>query len=216
MAYPNLPARPVEEIDDRVIRMRADGLSYSDMAQALGLTAAQGARQRYFSARARQIPPECLPRTHERPGLGLIAWAAGFLDGEGCIYGYESGAGTHGRFQFGVRVAQTCAEPIEELHRVWGGTVRVGTPRNPRHQQQWWWSIQGRDAAAFLEDVLPHLRVKFRAAQAAIPCLYRVHTSKQRFSEREAAERRSAIAVLRETNSGKAGRRGGDPDRVNS
>lgn len=203
-----LPAKPVEEQDDAIIRARAFGRSYTDMAADAGLACAESARQRYYAARARQIPPEFLPRTHERPGLGLVAWAAGFFDGEGCVYGYESRAGAHGRFQFGIRVAQTTPEPIEELQRTWGGTVRVATPRNTRHQTQWWWSIQGRDAAAFLEDVLPHLRVKFRAAQAAIPCLYRVHTSKQRFSEREVAERRAAIAVLAETNAGKAGRRG--------
>jgi hypothetical protein len=77
------------------------------------------------------------------------------------------------------------------------------------HQVQWRWHIGGRDAGYFLEDVLPHLRVKFEAARAAIPVLLATKTNRRLFTPSEVVERQALVAVLRATNAGKAGRKKG-------
>lgn len=197
--------------DDLAIRLRMDGLSFAQMAPALGLKTADGAMSRYRAARARQIPPEHLPRPHPRPSGLVIAWAAGFFDGEGCIFGYEGVQlnSRYRRFGFGVTVAQIVRAPLDVLAEAWGGAVHAKPSTNPRHSDQFLWGISGREAATFLADALPHLRVKRVAAEVALPVLFRTKgKGGGPYSETELAERRAAVATLSQLNSRKGGRHG--------
>lgn len=182
------------------IQLRADGLSYRQMAPRLGVKTADGAQQVYWAARASQIPAVAAPTVRTRPPLVVIAWAAGFFDGEGCVFGYEDVQGGYRRFTFGVAVAQTTPEPLERLAMHWGGNVRSRPAPSERQKPQWRWEIRGAKAAAFLEDVLPYLVVKHEAALAGMPVMFRTHRHGIAFSTDEVAERRAAVARLRELN----------------
>ena len=186
---------------DLAIRLRAEGLSYRQMAPRLGLQTADGAQNLYRSARASQIPTASAPKVRTRPPLVVIAWAAGFFDGEGCVFGYEGEQpGGYRRFTFGIALAQTTPEPLERLAAHWGGKVRPKAAPSPRHKDQWTWGIRGADAAAFLEDVLPYLVVKHAAALAGMPVMFRTHRQGIPYSLEEVEERRAAVARLRVLN----------------
>jgi hypothetical protein len=186
--------------DDRVIRLRAEGLTYRQIADRFGLSSASEAQRRYRNARARQIPPEHRPRAYPQPSGLIVAWAAGFFDGEGCVFGYEGTQNGYRRFTFGIQVAQTDRVPLDDLQRRWGGSVRPIKQQKPSHRPAWSWAIRGHDAGVFLRDVRPYLRVKGRAADAAIPCLLGTHSHGIPFTAAEVELRRQAIAVLRDTN----------------
>jgi len=192
---------------DHVIGLRAAGLSYREIAGEIGVKTASEAQQAYFAARGSQIPT-VTERTRPRPSGLTVAWAAGFFDGEGCIYGYEGVQnGGYRRFTFGVTVAQVVPEPLEELRAGWGGKIRAKAAGQAHHSDQWIWSIRGSDAGWFLEDVLPHLRVKYAGARAAIPCLLNVHRHGVGFTEAEVLSLRTAISVIHRGN--RKGKRAG-------
>jgi len=68
-----------------------------------------------------------------------IAWAAGFLEGEGCFFAKD----------IGVFAAQVQREPLERLQKMLGGNIRPRpAPDNfPNGQPQNYWSIHGTRAA---------------------------------------------------------------------
>lgn len=191
---------PQDVLNERyqaVVPLRLAGLSYRAIAARLGLSSAQEALNAFNQARVAAIPVD-RSRPHPKPSETFVAWAAGFFDGEGCIFGYESVQGGRWRsFSFGLQVCQVSREPLDELQAAYGGGVRFQAQSNPRHRDQFAWSIKGLEAAWFLEDVLPHLRVKYEEARVALPCLFRTHRKGVGFTEAEVELRRSAIAALR-------------------
>lgn len=88
-----------------------------------------------------------------------VAWAAGFLDGEG-----HFGIGRGGRGGRHLRVVLEAAqvatrEPLDRLQRLFGGNVREG-------KSAWRWTLSGRDAVLTALLVLcPLLSVKGEAAR---------------------------------------------------
>ena len=88
----------------------------------------------------------------------MNSYAAGLVDGEGTIQLYIR---ENGRVDRRVRI--TGAFPrslLVELQSTWGGTIRVETLRPHQRLQQLSWTIFANEAAVFLQDILPHLRVK--------------------------------------------------------
>jgi hypothetical protein len=185
--------------------MRGEGMLFREIADGFGYEQMQSAwllhrrAERWLATMLSPLEPaptvECEPLSDT-----FIAWAAGFFDGEGCIYASESEQGGYRRFTFVLQVAQVRREPLDALSAAWGGSVRGQQPRNPRHQFQWQWGLRGRKAAQFLSDVLPYLRVKAEPARAAIPCLERVHAHGAAYTDEEIVGRRAAIAVIRAAN----------------
>jgi hypothetical protein len=188
----------------RVLAMVADGASTQDVADAFGRRDRRAGWDLQKKARRWLVwvtgPTEDVPPRQD-PDPAVIAWAAGFFDGEGCVTGYEGlQGGRWRRFSFGVQVAQVRREPLDLLQATWGGSIRAVQTRRPEHQDQFIWTIRGQPGARFLTDILPHLRVKTVAAQAAIPCLFRIHKHGVAFTEDEVAGRRAAIAIIRAAN----------------
>lgn len=179
--------------DDEVLRLRASGMPFTKIAPRIGLTTREAARLAFRRARVRALDPRPV---RPKPSAAMVAWAAGFFDGEGCIFGYEHVERGHGRFAFGLTVSQVVEAPIRTLHRYWGGSVRHLPRRVAIHSEQWHWQVRGRDAADFLRTVLPHLQVKAASARVALPCLFRTHKRGVRYTQAEMVERRAAIAFL--------------------
>jgi hypothetical protein len=95
----------------------------------------------------------------------IVPWAAGFFDGEGCVLVVQLSTGS---LRVGIDVTQIDRRPLDALAERWGGRVgsfdrkRVGT--RVAHK----WRLHGREAQAFLADVLPFLRVKRAVALLAL------------------------------------------------
>lgn len=192
---PRTPQDVLNARYDAAIRLRVEGLSYRRIAERLGLGSPDEARNAYMQGRAAQIPVD-RSRPHPRPSETFIAWAAGFFDGEGWIGASERLQGDYREFRFAVGVAQTVRTPLDELQAAWGGVVRLEKPRLLSISPIWSWWVRGIEAAWFLEDVLPHLRVKCDPAQAVLPVMFRTHRKGVGFTEAELAERRLAIAIV--------------------
>lgn len=94
------------------------------------------------------------------------AWAAGFIDGEGCISLSNCTHPTDSRKHYAalLDVAQVQRAPLDKLVRMFGGTVRL-SKQNPHVH---YWRLYSVKAARALEAVLPYLVVKQRQAQLAL------------------------------------------------
>lgn len=98
-----------------------------------------------------------------------LAYAAGVIDGEGCITCYQHKSRPH-IFEARLRVNMTSPGPIYFLEDLFGGHTghRVVSSKNSR-KPQWQWSLGYRpDLKACLEALLPVLRVKKYAAYLAL------------------------------------------------
>lgn len=95
------------------------------------------------------------------------AWAAGFIDGEGCISVVRC---THKgvareQVQLLLDVGQSKREPLDHLVELFGGrvrSVRLGA---------FGWRLYGQKAGRVLEAVLPYLIVKRRQATLGLELL---------------------------------------------
>lgn len=110
------------------------------------------------------------------------AWAAGFLDGEGCIVirsavdrRWQDGTrGTNGKayttFALFVTATQTGADIPPSLKRLqtrYGGGITIHAQRLNR-RPSYTWTLTARKAEAFLRAVLPYLTEKHEQAQIAL------------------------------------------------
>jgi hypothetical protein len=97
------------------------------------------------------------------------AWAAGFVDGEGCIMFRRSpdrtarGRGPKRLRNMCVQVTQKQSEPLRLLQQHWGGaltdTLASGCFR---------WRVSSQEAVRFLLDIEPYLVVKRRQCTLAL------------------------------------------------
>jgi len=88
----------------------------------------------------------------------LVAWAAGFFDGEGYV-----GITRHTTDGFALQVAVTQVDPrpLGVLRGLFGGSIS-GVKNRAIYQ----WRLSARAAAPMLKEILPFLRVK--GEQAAL------------------------------------------------
>ncbi|WP_029083382.1 LAGLIDADG family homing endonuclease [Bradyrhizobium sp. th.b2] len=83
-----------------------------------------------------------------------LAYAAGYLDGEGCFTVGDN-------WRIFVTCTNTCREAIEWLRDVFGGTVSGPSKVSKANwRPTFQWKITARQAATFIEALLPYLREK--------------------------------------------------------
>jgi uncharacterized protein YdgA (DUF945 family) len=110
-----------------------------------------------------------MSRTHD------VAWAAGFFDGEGfvTIQKRNTKAQNGKRYEsyyLRIGVNHVAPEPLNELLRIFGGTLRkqnlhtVLGNRKPRHT----WQLSCSQAKEALVQMMPYLRNKNKAAELGI------------------------------------------------
>ena len=93
-----------------------------------------------------------------------LSYAAGFFDGEGSIIislqrQYHT---------LNAQVANTHIETLEWLKSTFGGQVYLTKPTKPHHRICGIWRIRSRQAQAFLEAIVPHLKIKKEQAQLGV------------------------------------------------
>jgi hypothetical protein len=107
--------------------------------------------------------------THPMTRTLQVAWAAGFLDGEGCFaLSKANGKGCHETTKNAVlAVSQTRTAPLDRLADLFGGTVRparMTAAGNLNYQ----WAITGSQLVPVLEELIPHLVLKQSEARAVL------------------------------------------------
>lgn len=108
--------------------------------------------------------PEITIRT---PDSIDLAYAAGLIDGEGCLFAYPRGA-------TGIQVCMTDIEPVEWLHEKFSGNLR-SLDRKDGNKVNHTWSLQRQADLLFLLPLLrPYFKVKHRAADALLSYLHHI------------------------------------------
>jgi len=109
-------------------------------------------------------------------GNSHAAYLAGFFDGEGHV-GIDvrsAGKSEHSiSFILKVKLTQAASpagvELLEEIATDFGGSLSTkSNGRNPRWSEALEWCATTRNAAAFLEYLLPYLRIKKRQAEIGL------------------------------------------------
>lgn len=85
------------------------------------------------------------------------AYAAGFFDGEGCIYIQMNSAGWAA---LRVEAVQVKSEVLKCLQSVWGGKLKECTVREREHSRTIWQLTSTNEIKKFLGDIYPHCVVK--------------------------------------------------------
>src|SRR5262252_6649280 len=95
----------------------------------------------------------------------MIAWAAGFIDGEGCI-GIYANASRDGRPVY--RLSLTASQhgndaPLERLLSLFGGSIT-----QIQQGKAAYWGVTSKKAADAIREMLPYLTVKRKQAELAL------------------------------------------------
>lgn len=93
------------------------------------------------------------------------AWAAGFFDGEGCIYldkkRQHNSDGV--AYQLAISITQKSRRPLARMHEMFGGLLRKDEKRGMYH-----WRLTGPSASNALALMLPHMSLKDEQARLAV------------------------------------------------
>lgn len=95
-----------------------------------------------------------------------LAYAAGLIDGEGCIHLDTTGRTYKARVSVGM--TQPALELLKEMQSEWGGTLYQLRAATDRWAAAWTWHMTGPTAERFLLAVRPYLRLKRAQADLAI------------------------------------------------
>ena len=100
----------------------------------------------------------------------LFAYAAGFIDGEGCIYINRRKQPNRPKVYnvVTIHVAQKSKMQLEFMQNVFGGTLKPITREGFTVGQYWYWSLYGNNAERFLEHIVPYLVLKREKAEEAL------------------------------------------------
>lgn len=128
------------------------------------------------------------------------AYAAGLIDGEGYIgIARRNGAG---QFTLRVDVGMTVKAKalLEELKERYGGHVTLSRKATERWEAAYAWRIHGSQAATFLRQISPYLRLKAEQARLALKVEEIRLSLKQEGGQRSqwTEEARERCAVLKE------------------
>jgi len=101
------------------------------------------------------------------------AYAAGFVDGEGCIAIVRSFTPKRNRFYYGVQVvvANTDRRALDWMHQTWGGRVFAVNQSRGAGRDSWTWRCGSGIARTFLVGIRPWLRIKQAQCDNAIVML---------------------------------------------
>lgn len=87
-----------------------------------------------------------------------MAWAAGLFEGEGTVRIARPGKRQLGTLV--VSVVNTDRQILDFFQQRWPGYCKLATGRPDGTRPAWVWVIAARQAAAFLDDLLPYLQTE--------------------------------------------------------
>ena len=113
-----------------------------------------------------------------------LSWAAGIIDGEGCIRLVRRSSSTcKEQYCLFVKVNNTEIRMLEELRKLFGGRIYLRKPGSTTRHQSWDWQIWTLAAERMIKDILPFLVVKKDQAETAL--LARTYMKKRRGKNNE-------------------------------
>ena len=123
-------------------------------------------------------------------------YAAGFMDGEGCINVSSCRTSTYIR----VLIVNTNREVLELFQQRWGGDIA----QNKRHKAHWkvsyTWRVSHAACREFLNDIYPFLVIKKKQAEAAFIFFDQQPGKGKRWTEGSFEEANKAILAIKQLN----------------
>lgn len=100
----------------------------------------------------------------------MLAWAAGFIDGEGSflLSPVTNIFRQHMSYIVALEASNTDLRPLNRLLEIFGGRISIHNKGNIEHSTSYKWRIHGANAALVAERLLPYLTVKYAQAEIAI------------------------------------------------
>ena len=94
------------------------------------------------------------------------AWAAGFLDGEGCFQAVKRRSGPGHTYNPSLSASQACRQPLERLQEIFGGAICESKTRlRPGESRIWLWQVFSAEALReILPKLIPYMTVKQKEA----------------------------------------------------
>jgi len=136
-----------------------------------------------------------------------LSYTAGIVDGEGCITigkvkRQKMKRGCY--FYLDVRVVNTNEWLLQWLRFSYGGTIYKQTgKRNANWKDSWVWIIGDRHALAFLELILPYLKIKRPQAELAMQFQKARRRGCKKSDEEHAVEEARAVLMHKYNRRGK-------------
>lgn len=112
------------------------------------------------------------------------AYAAGLVDGEGCITAKSTKSATGMGIRVLIGMSTKAGAVLNRMQKSYGGTLITQEPSNPSHALITTWTVNGADAARFLRAIEPHLILKSEQATVALR-IEEIRTSQQRIGTRD-------------------------------
>ena len=114
-------------------------------------------------ARGKKNMPTVFPTEFDK------AYAAGFIDADGCITVRSIVPGGAGRSHYAsITASQTKIPPLVWLQERWGGSLRELPPRKGNSSAAWEWAVVGNMAYTMLDDIKDYLKIKGPRAENAL------------------------------------------------
>lgn len=129
-----------------------------------------------------------------------LAYTAGFLDGEGCIFisHYPHYAASCNNYSMSVSISNTNLDVLLWMQKNYGGCVCEKKAKAYENKKRLWeWSIRSQMAEDFLRLLRPYLKVKEEHAVVALQFRDTYHKGEWRPSKESHAERKKCIQKMR-------------------
>ena len=101
-----------------------------------------------------------------------LAWAAGFIDGDGCISMYQVKRVYRKYHEFKIQLSavNTNLECLQKLQLMFGGSINVMHKGDDERnwKKSWIWIVTHRRAARVLEAIGPYMLIKHERAVLAL------------------------------------------------
>lgn len=137
-----------------------------------------------------------------------LAWAAGFIDGDGFITIQDRTTKYKDKVYKGMYVRlgvnQVSQKPLEELQKIFGGTVRERNGGNKdgfNRKQQYQWCLSTSAACDAIKQIMPYLRNKSEVAELALDFQNTMSETKHKISEETLTYRAEIKTKIQHLNS---------------
>lgn len=98
-----------------------------------------------------------------------LAWAAGIVDGEGCILIYEAHTKTGDTWVLRLIVTNTDMRMLDRLRVIFNcGNIAIQRRRDSRHKTAWRWEVSAKKAEQVLSLIKPYLVNKRDQAEVGL------------------------------------------------
>lgn len=138
-----------------------------------------------------------------------LAWAAGFIDGDGFITIQNRKSVVNGKTYSGtylrVGACQAKQDVLLELQSLFGGSIRIKNSgpnkEGYNRKQQWVWTLSTEQAYECLKQIIPFMIHKKEVAELALFFQETMSTNKQQLSEDTVKKRLALQAEITRINS---------------